>query len=67
MYTVDPPRRQLSNAGLETAYADSVTGRTSYSFDEVRQVAAMLGSRKKDGDCNISAELLKAGREAMIH
>lgn len=57
MYMMAPPRRQLSKAGLETGNADSITDKAP----------AWLRSRKKDSDCNISAQLLKAGREAMIH
>ena len=37
------------------------------SLDEVKEAVARLRGGKATGICNISAELLKAGGEAMIH
>ena len=39
---------------------------TAPSFDDVKEAVAKLMSGKVAGVCNISAELLKAGGEAMI-
>ena len=67
LYMVDPPSRQLTTTGLETLEADPPIDETPPSLDEVREAVARLRGGKAPGVCNISAELLKAGGEAMIH
>ena len=63
---MDPPRRQLQTAGLQTLDADPPIGETAPSIGDVKQAVAKLSGEKAAGICNISAELLKAGGEAMI-
>ncbi|KAG0725535.1 Alpha-N-acetylglucosaminidase [Chionoecetes opilio] len=46
--------------------ADPPIDETAPSLDEVREAVAKLRGGKAAGVCKISAELLKAGREAMI-
>ena len=67
LYMVDPPSRQLTTTGLETLETDPPIDETPPSLDEVREAVARLRGGKAPGVCNISAELLKAGGEAMIH
>ena len=68
LFTVDPPSRQLQTAGLQTLDADPPIDETAPSIGDVKEaVAAKLrGGKAAAGICNIRAELLKAGGEAMI-
>lgn len=60
------PSRQLSLAGLQMAAPDRPTGETPLSLVEIREAVRKLKGGKAAGICNISAEMLKAGGEAMI-
>ncbi|KAG0723026.1 LINE-1 retrotransposable element ORF2 protein [Chionoecetes opilio] len=66
LFTVDPPTEQLHTTGLQSVDADPPIDETAPSLDEVREAVAKLRGGKAAGVCNISAELLKAGGEAMI-
>ena len=66
LFTVDPPSEQLRTAGLQTLDADPPIDETAPSISDVKEAVAKLGGGKAPGICNISAELLKAGGEAMI-
>ncbi|KAG0713027.1 Transposon TX1 uncharacterized protein [Chionoecetes opilio] len=66
LFTVDPPTEQLHTTGLQAVDADPPIDETAPSLDEVREAVAKLKGGKAAGVCNISAELLKAGGEAMI-
>lgn len=65
LYMADPPNGQLPVAGLQMAEADPPIDEAPPSLDEVREAVARLRGGKAPGVCNISAELLKAGGEAM--
>ncbi|XP_050735881.1 uncharacterized protein LOC127008208 [Eriocheir sinensis] len=67
LYMADPPRGQLPVTGLQVADADPPIDESPPSLGEVREAVAKLRGGKASGACNISAELLKAGGEAMIH
>ncbi|KAG0730476.1 Transposon TX1 uncharacterized protein [Chionoecetes opilio] len=67
LFTVDPPTEQLHTTGLQAVDADPPIDESAPSLDEVREAVAKLKGGKAAGVCNISAELLKAGGEAMIH
>ncbi|KAG0723422.1 Transposon TX1 uncharacterized protein [Chionoecetes opilio] len=67
LFTVDPPTEQLHTTGLQAVDADPPIDESAPSLDEVREAVAKLRGGKAAGVCNISAELLKAGGEAMIH
>ena len=56
---VDPPSGQLRTAGLQTLDADPPIDETAPSIDDINEAVA-------NSICNISAELLRAGGEAMI-
>ncbi|KAG0711895.1 LINE-1 retrotransposable element ORF2 protein [Chionoecetes opilio] len=66
LLTVNPPTEQLHTTGLQAVDADPPIDKTAPSLDEVREAVAKLRGGKAAGVCNISAELLKAGGEAMI-
>ncbi|KAG0723224.1 putative protein in type-1 retrotransposable element R1DM [Chionoecetes opilio] len=66
LFTVDPPTEQLHTTGLQAVDADPPIDETAPSLDKVREAVAKLKGGKAAGVCNISAELLKAGGEAMI-
>ena len=66
LFTVDPPSGQLRTAGLQTLDADPPIDETAPSIGDVKEAVAKLRGGKAAGICNISAELLKAGGEAMI-
>ncbi|KAG0718623.1 Transient receptor potential channel pyrexia [Chionoecetes opilio] len=66
LFTVDPPTEQLHTTGLQAVDADTPIDETAPSLDEVREAVAKLRGGKAAGICNISAELLKHGGEAMI-
>ncbi|KAG0728096.1 putative protein in type-1 retrotransposable element R1DM [Chionoecetes opilio] len=66
LFTVDPPTEQLHTTGLQAVDADPPIDETAPSLDEVREAVAKLRGGKASGVCNISAELLKAGGEAII-
>ena len=59
---MDPPSGQLQTDGLQTLDADPPIDGTG----DVKEAVAKLRDGKAAGICNISAELLKAGGEAMI-
>ena len=63
---MDPPSRQLQIAGLQTLDADPPIDDTAPSIGDVKEAVAKLRGEKAAGICNISAELLKGGGEAMI-
>ena len=63
---MDPGSGQLRTAGLETLDADPPIDETALSIDDVKEAVAKVRSEKAAGICNISAELLKTGVEAMI-
>ena len=66
LYMADPPIEQLRTDGLRVVDADPPINETAPSLDEVREAVARLRGGKAPGVCNISAELLKSGGEAMI-
>ena len=66
LYILHPPSGQLRTARLQTLDADPPIDETAPSIGDVREAVAKLKGRKAVGICNISAELLKAGVEAMI-
>ncbi len=63
----EPPSRRLSLAGVEIATADPPVDETPPSLAEVREAVNKLKGGKAVGVCNISAEMVKAGGETMIH
>ncbi|MEL6802745.1 MAG: reverse transcriptase domain-containing protein, partial [Bacteroidota bacterium] len=65
LYTVDPPSEQLRTDGLRAVDADPPIDEAPPSLDEVREAVARLRGGKAAGVCSISAELLKAGGEAV--
>lgn len=67
LYVAEPPNRQLPLAGVQVAPADPPLVDTPPSLTEVREAVSKLKCGKAAGVCNISAEMLKAGGEAMIH
>ena len=66
LFMLDPPSGQLRTAGLQALDADPPIDETASSIDNVKEAVAKLRGGKAAGVCNISAELLKAGGEAMI-
>ena len=66
LFTVDPTSGQLRTAGMQTLAADSPIDETAPSIEAVKEAVAKLKGGKAAGICNISAELFKAGGEAMI-
>ncbi len=54
-------------AGLQMAEANPPIDEVPPSLAEVRGAVARLRGGKAAGVCNISAEMLKAGGEAMTH
>ena len=66
LFTMDPPSGQVQTAGLQTLNADPPSEETAPSIEDVKRPVAKLRGGKAAGVCNISAELLKAGGEAMI-
>ena len=66
LFAVDPPSRQLQNAGLQTLEADPSIDETAPSIGDVKEAVGKLRGGKAVGISNISAELLIAGGEAMI-
>ena len=65
LFTVDPLRRQLDTAGLQTLDADPPIDETAPSIGDVKEAVAKLRGGKAAGICSISAELLKAGGETV--
>ena len=63
----EPPSGQLPLAGVQIAAADPPLDETPPSLAKVREAVRKLKGGKAAGVCNISAEMLKAGGEAMIH
>ena len=66
LFMVDPPSGELQTARLETLHANRPIVETAPSIDNKETVAKLTGG-KSSGIYNISAELLKAGGEIMIH
>ena len=66
LFMVDPPSGQLQTGGLQTLDADPPIDETAPSIVDVKEAVAKLTGGKAAGICNISAEVLKAGCEAMI-
>ena len=67
MFKVNPLSEQLQTTGLQMMDADRPINEAALSIDEVKEAMAKLRCGKAAGICNISAKLLKAGGEAMIH
>ena len=65
LYVAEPPSRQLSLAGVQMSAADPPVDETPPSLAEVREAVNKLKCGKAAGICNVSAEMLKAGGEAM--
>ena len=65
LFTVDPPSGQLQTTGLPVMDANPPIDEAAPSLEEVKEAVARLRGGKAAGICNISAELLKAGGEAM--
>ena len=63
---VDPPSGQFQSAGIQTLNADPSIDETAASIDDVNQAVAKMRCGKASGVCNIGAELLKAGCDAVI-
>ena len=59
--------RWLQTTELQVMDADPPINEAAPSIDEVKEAVAKLRGGKAAGICNISAEFLKAGCEAMIH
>ena len=66
MFTVDPASGQLRTAGLQMLDADPPIDEPAPSIGDVKEAVARLMGGKAAGICNISAELLEAGGEAMV-
>ena len=66
VFKVNPPGGQLQTTGLQVMDADPPINEAAPSIDKVKKAVAKLRDGKAAGICNISAELLKAGGEAMI-
>ena len=63
---MDPPSGHLRTAGLQKLDADPPIDETAPSIGDIKEAVAKLMGRKAVGICNISAELLKGGGEALI-
>ena len=63
---VNLPSGQLQTTGLQVMDVDPSINEATPSIDEVKEAVTKLRDGKAAGICNISAELLKAGGEAMI-
>ena len=66
LFKINSPSRQLQTTGLQVMDADQSINEAAFSIDEVKEAVAKLRDGKAAGICNMSAELLKAGDEAMI-
>ncbi|XP_076041794.1 uncharacterized protein LOC143025679 [Oratosquilla oratoria] len=62
----DSSNRQLPFFGVQVAVPYIPIGKSPPSLTEVKEAASKFKGRKGAGICTISAELLKAGSEAMI-
>ena len=67
LFKVNPPSGRFQTTGLQVTDADPSVNEAAPSIDEVKEAVAKLRGRNAADICNISAELLKAGGEAMIH
>ena len=67
LYVVDPPLERLPSADVRPLVANPPISEAPPSLSEVREAVGRLKCGKAPGICGISAELLKAGGEAMIH
>ena len=67
LFKVNPSTGQLQATGLQVMDADPPFNEAAPSIDKVIEAVAKLRDEKIADICNISAELLKAGGEAMIH
>ena len=66
LYMAAPPAERLRGDGVQTLDADPPINEATPSLDEVKEAVDRLRGGKAPGVCNVSAELLKAGGEAMI-
>ena len=66
MFKINPPTGWLQTTGLQVLNADPSINQAAPSIDKVKETVAKWWDGKAAGICNISAELLKAGSEAMI-
>ena len=66
LFKFNPPSGWLQTTGLQVMNADLIINKAASSFDEVKEAVAKLRGGKAAGIFNISADLLKAGGEAMI-
>ena len=64
---VDPLLERLPSADVRPLVANPLISEAPPSLSEVREAVGRLKCGKAPGICGISAELLKAGGEAMIH
>ena len=67
LFKINPSSRRLQTTGIQVMVADSLINEAAPSIDEVKEAVTQLTGGKAAGICIISAELLKAGGEAMIH
>ncbi len=67
LHMSETPSRRLSLAGVEISAPNPPVDETLLSLAELRETANNLKGRKAAGVCNVRAEILKAGTEAMIH
>ena len=66
LFTVNPPSRQFQTGGLYTVDAVPPIDKAAPSIDDFKETVAKFRGEKIAGICNIKADLLKAGGEAMI-
>ena len=66
LFKVNPPTGQLQITGLQMVDADPPINEAPPYIDEIKEAVAKLRGGKAADNCNISAELLKAGCKAMI-
>ena len=66
LFKIYLPSGQLQTTGLQVMFADPPINGVALSIDEVQEAATNLRDGKEACICNINAELLKGGGEAMI-
>ena len=66
LYMAEPPSGELPSAGIQPLVAVPPLDEAVPSLDEVKKAVARLKSGRAAGVCDIPAELVKAGGEAMI-
>ena len=67
LFMMDPPNRQLQTAKSQTVDAESPINKTLSTIDDVKETVVKLEDGKAAGTCNIGAELVKAGGEAIAY